>query len=134
MSTSTDKDEDNCNCPPVSSASDAPNNSLNPSIDALLKMQSQYLSVQKNRDNHQHEEQLKQLENTDSQNRRLHQLRLLGIGLLSLLLAFVLVMAFFGNERQSAVALGILNIGGLALGGAGGIFLVWFVGSRLIRR
>ena len=134
MSTPTDKDENNRNCPSVSSTSDAPNRSLTPPIAALLEMQREYLSAQKNRDNLQHEEQLKRLENTDSQNRRLHQLRLLGISLIGLLLAFVLVMAFFGNERQSAVALQILSIGGLALSGAGGIFLIWFVGSRLRRR
>ena len=42
MSTPTDKDEDNSNCPSVSSTSDGPNSPLTPPIAALLEMQREY--------------------------------------------------------------------------------------------
>jgi hypothetical protein len=58
---------------------------------------------------------------------------IVGGGFLALL-TLVLLMAFFGNENQSKIALNMLTIGGQALGGAGFVFLLAFGINRLIRR
>ncbi|MDE2786553.1 MAG: hypothetical protein OXL37_07810 [Chloroflexota bacterium] len=55
-------------------------------------------------------------------------------GVLLALLALVLVMAFFGDARQSDLALSMLTVGGQALGGGGFVLLVAFGINRLIRR
>ena len=62
------------------------------------------------------------------------------IGLASLAVVFVawltlvLVMAFFGDERQSALALRILTIGGQALGGGGFVLMVAYAAKRMLDR
>ena len=134
MATPADNNQDHVDDPPSSPTDNAPDESLQSTIAVLVKMQRAYLDVQSNRDRLQHEEEVKRLENEDIQNKRLHLSTRLGIGTIGFLLTFVLIMAFFGDERQSAVALQVLNISGLAMGGAGGMFLAWVVGSRLIRR
>ena len=58
----------------------------------------------------------------------------LGVGAPVALLALVLITALFGNERQSQIALDVLRVVGIALGGGGFIFAVAFAISRLIRR
>ena len=49
-------------------------------------------------------------------------------------LTLVLVMAFFGDERQSALALRILTIGGQAIGGGGFMLMVAYAAKRLFER
>ena len=55
-------------------------------------------------------------------------------GVLLALFALVLVMAFFGDARQSDLALRMLTVGGQALGGGGFVLLVAFGINRLVRR
>ncbi|MDE2786552.1 MAG: hypothetical protein OXL37_07805 [Chloroflexota bacterium] len=126
--------EDNSDDQSGKTSSNEPDESLPQPAPTPVDLQRERLAVKKNRDRLQHKQQLKQLENEERRNSRLHRLALLGIFLANLILVFLLVMAFFGNERQSAIALQILNIGGRVISGAGGIFLVWFVANRLIRR
>ena len=57
----------------------------------------------------------------------------LGVGAPVALLALVLITALFGSERQSQIALDVLRVVGIALGGGGFIFAVAYAISRLIR-
>lgn len=134
MTTPTDKNGDNGHPQPNSPANNAPDPRLHSLIVALLNLQREGLGIQESRDRLRHKEQIKRLENDDARNKRLHRLALLSVGLVALLLAFLLGMAFFGDAKQSATALQILVIGSRILGGAGGIFMVWLLASRLIRR
>lgn len=134
MTTPTDKNDDSGDSQPAQPGNNAPDRPPHSLIGLLLKLQRARLKAQQRRDQFRHEQQVKRLENDDYKNKRLHRLACLGIGLVALLLAFLLVMAFFGNARQSATALQILVIGSRILGGAGGIFIVWLFANRLIRR
>ena len=49
------------------------------------------------------------------------------------LVAFVVGMAFFGSEDQSAIALRMIGEGSKAAGGAGFLYLVWAAVRRLVR-
>ena len=86
----------------------------------------------------QHELSLRQVEAENERDRRRHRLAVYVIILLAgvplALLTLVVVMAFFGNERQSQIALNLLGIVGTALGGAGVVFLVAFAINRLVSR
>ena len=74
----------------------------------------------------------------DTEYRRNSRLTLVGLvalsGVFLALLMLVLLMAFFGDSRQSALALDILTIGVQAVGGGGFLFLVAFAINRLIRQ
>lgn len=55
-------------------------------------------------------------------------------GVFMALFALVLLMAFFGDPRQSALALRILTVGGQAVGGGGFLLLVAVAYKRLFER
>ena len=85
----------------------------------------------------EHELSLKRVEAENEQDKRRHvQVVIsicLGVGAPMALLALVLVTALFGNERQSQIALDVLRVVGIALGGGGFIFGVAYAINRLIR-
>lgn len=66
----------------------------------MLNLQREGLGIQESRDRLRHKEQIKRLENDDARNKRLHRLALLSVGLVALLLAFLLGMAFFGMQSS----------------------------------
>ena len=76
--------------------------------------------------------------NDQAEHRRYSRLALVGLivpsGVFLALLVLVLLMAFFGDPRQSELALRILTIGGQAVGGGGFLFLVAFAINRLTRQ
>ena len=85
----------------------------------------------------QHELSLRQVEAENERDKRRH-LRVviaicLGAGAPVGLLALVLITALFGSERQSQIALDVLRVLGIALGGGGFIFGVAYAINRLIK-
>ena len=96
------------------------------------------LEISDNADRRQNETVVRGIEAENEQDKRRHiQVVIaicLGVGVPMALLTLVLVMAIFGSERQSQIALDILRVAGIALGGGGFIFAVGFAISRLIRR
>ena len=56
-----------------------------------------------------------------------------GGGVVLLLLVLIMLMAFFGNEAQSDIAMTMIGEGGKAIGGAGFIFLVAAAVRRFLR-
>lgn len=73
--------------------------------------------------------------------RRNYKLALVGLTFLSAVLAvflalltLMLVMAFFGDERQSSLALRMLTVGGQALGGGGFVLMMGYGIKRLLER
>ena len=56
-----------------------------------------------------------------------------GGGAAILLVAFVMLMAFFGNEAQSSIAMTMVREGAKAIGGAGFLFLLAAGVRRLLR-
>ena len=85
----------------------------------------------------QHDLSIKRIEAEDEQDKRRHVRVViaicLGIGFPMALLALVLVTALFGSERQSQIALDVLKIAGIAIGGGGFIFGAAYAINRLIR-
>ena len=90
-----------------------------------------------NGDRRNNETAVKRIESENEQDKRRHvQVVIaicLGVGAPVALLALVLITALFGSERQSQIALDVLRVVGIALGGGGFIFAVAFAISRLIR-
>ena len=88
-------------------------------------------------DRRENETAVKRIEAENEQDKRGHVRVViaicLGIGLPMVLLALVLVTALFGGERQSQIALDVLKISGIALGGGGFIFGVAYAINRFIR-
>ena len=88
-------------------------------------------------DQRQNETAVRRIETEDEQDKRRHRLAViavcLGIGVPLILLTLILVTAIFGSERQSKIALDLLRIIGMALGGGGIIVLVYSVINRFIR-
>ena len=91
-----------------------------------------------NTDRRNNETAAKRIEAENERDRRRHRLAVYVIILLAgvplALLTLAVVMAFFGDERQSQIALNLLGIVGTALGGAGVVFLVAFAVNRLVSR
>ena len=93
--------------------------------------------VMDNADRRQNETAVRGIEAENEQDKRRHVQVIiavcLGIGAPVALLALVLVTALFGGERQSQIALDVLRVVGIALGGGGFVFLVAFGINRLMR-
>ena len=85
----------------------------------------------------EHELSLKRVEAENERDKRRHVQVIiaicLGVGAPVALLSLVLITALFGSARQSQIALDVLRVVGIALGGGGFIFAVAFAISRLIR-
>lgn len=96
------------------------------------------LEVMDSADRRQNESVVRGIEAENEQDKRRHiQVIIaicLGVGAPVALLALVLVTALFGSESQSKIAVDVLRVAGIALGGGGFIFAVAFAISRLIRR
>ena len=94
--------------------------------------------VMDNADRRQNETAVKGIESENEQDKRRYSLAIvalsLAIGLPLVLVTFILVVAFFGNERQSQIALDMLRVIGTAVGGGGIIILIVIAVSRFIRR
>ena len=121
-------------------------------IDVLADIAREYLALQREQqavtlrswevmdssDQRQNETAIKRIEAEDEQDQRRHRLAIiaicLGIGAPLALLTMVLVTALFGSERQSQIALDVLRVVGIALGGGGIILLIGSAISRFIRR
>ena len=93
--------------------------------------------VMDNADRRQNETAVRGIEAENEQDKRRHVQVIiavcLGIGAPVALLALILVTALFGGERQSQIALDVLRVVGIALGGGGFVFLVAFGINRLMR-
>ena len=93
--------------------------------------------VMESADRRQNETAVKRIEAENEQDKRKHHRAVvavsLGIGVPLALLTLTLVVALFGSERQSQIALDVLKIAGIALGGGGFIFGVAYAINRLIR-
>lgn len=85
----------------------------------------------------EHELSLKRVEAENEQDKRRHVQVIiaicLGVGAPVGLLALILITAIFGSERQSQIALDVLRVVGIALGGGGFIFGVAYAISRLMK-
>ena len=94
--------------------------------------------VADNADRRQNETLVKGIEADTEKDKRRYRLLvgalLMAVGIPSIFLLLVLLVAFFGNPFQSGIALRILSIAGTGVGGAGVIFLVGFAINRLIAR
>ena len=94
--------------------------------------------VMDNADRRQNETAVKGIESENEQDKRRHRLAVIaicvGIGVPLALLTLVLATALFGSERQSQIALDVLRVVGIALGGGGIILLIGSAISRFIRR
>ena len=127
--------------------------SLPPSaVDLLAELAREYIAAQReqqavtlrswevmdNSDQRQNETAVRRIEAEDAQDKRRHRLAIvaicLGIGVPLALLTLILVTALFGSERQSQIALDVLRVVGIALGGGGIILLIGSAVSRFIRR
>ena len=90
-----------------------------------------------NTDRRNNETAIKRIEAENEQDKRRHiQVVIaiaLGVGVPVILLALILMTALFGSERQSEIALDVLRVVGIALGGGGFIFGVAFAISRLVK-
>ena len=88
-------------------------------------------------DRRQNETTVKGIEAETERDRRRYRLAIYALILLAgvplALLTLVIVMALFGGERQSQIALDVLRVVGIALGGGGFIFGVAYATNRLIR-
>lgn len=91
-----------------------------------------------NIDRRQNETLVKGIDAETEKDKRRHGLLvgvlLIAVGIPSIFLLLLLLVAFFGNPSQSGIALRILSIAGTGFGGAGVIFLVGFAINRLIAR
>lgn len=91
-----------------------------------------------NGDRRNNETAVKRIESENEQDKRRHvQVVIaicLGVGAPVVLLTLVLITALFGSERQSQIALDVLRVVGIALGGGGFIFGAAYAINRLIRR
>ena len=94
--------------------------------------------VTDNIDRRQNETLVKGIEADTDKDKRRHRLLIGALltvaGIPSLFLLLLLLMAFFGNAAQSAIALRVLSIVGTGIGGAGVVFLVGYGIHRLIAR
>ncbi len=88
-------------------------------------------------DRRQNETTVKGIEAETERDRRRYRLVIYALLLLAgvplALLTLAVAMAFFGDERQSQIALDVLRVVGIALGGGGFIFGVAYAINRLIR-
>ena len=144
-------DDDHGKADDVQPAEDS-GNLIPAAVDVLAELGREYLAVQREQqavtlrswevmdssDQRQNETAIKRIEAEDEQDQRRHRLAIiaigLGIGAPLALLALVLVTALFGSERQSQIALDVLRVVGIALGGGGIILLIGSAVSRFIRR
>ena len=95
------------------------------------------LEVSENSDRRQfefHKEKLATEERARDKSHSLARLVIIfGGGATLLLVVLVIIMAFFGNEKQSEIAMTMIGVAGKAAGGAGFIYLVAAAVRRLTR-
>ncbi len=96
------------------------------------------LEVEENRDKLQHDYAVRQLETSDAQNLRSHQLARLVLlvfgGSFVILVFFLFYMAFFGSPAQAGIAMKILGDGAKVLGGAlGGVGVLYLITGAMRR-
>lgn len=138
--------------PESSEVDEDPDDLLPVQIGVMFDLEQQRIAVQREQiqialrgleiiessDQRQYDFAVQKLNADDEQSKRQHRLAWLSLlivgGGFLILLLLVLAIAFWGNEKQSEIAISILTVGGQALGGGGFIFAVAYAIGRLIRR
>ena len=122
------------------------------SLQAIAELERERLAIQREQqalalrsweladdaDRRHHETLVKGIEADTEKDKRRHRLLvgvlLMAVGIPTLFLLLLLLMAFFGNPAQADIALRILTVAGTGIGGAGVVFLVGYGINRLIAR